>query len=522
MTAKTYLLCMGTRPEIIKMAPVYRALKASGQQVQVLHTGQHEEVARALYTFFDMEPDISMVLNRQSASLAHLSSALIDGIDPAIKALAPDVVLVQGDTTSALIGALAGYYQNIPVGHVEAGLRTGEREPFPEEKNRELIGRLARWHFAPTLQCRYNLLGEGVDAARVFEVGNTVIDAAFWTRDRLSRSSAAQDNSLPESAQQFLSRQADRKLLLITAHRRENWGQPIRSIAKALAEIIANHEDTAAIWPSWLGGRMSDALRLDWVRGQTDGGAMSSDNPGVHPVTLLEPSIDLRLANSLLARMDAPSRDHLLLQAELVELEAGDPLGRAGQTLTHVYFPIDCMISVLSRPIEGRRFEVGLIGFEGMLGTANALGVSACAFDSKIIGAGRAWKIETLVLDTLRQGSSSLCQLLIRYLYFELYQMGALAACGRFHSLSQRLARLILMSLDRTRCADLRLTHETMADALGMRRAGVSEQAAEFQKEGLIQYSRGQLLVTNRAGLVKASCSCYAHDLMSYEHMLKP
>ncbi|MBV5291766.1 MAG: UDP-N-acetylglucosamine 2-epimerase (non-hydrolyzing) [Curvibacter lanceolatus] len=249
MTPQNYLLCMGTRPEIIKMAPVYRALQAQGQKVTVLHTGQHEEVAQALYRFFDMKPDISIALQRQSPSLTHLSSALLNAIDAALLQLKPDVLLVQGDTTTALVGALQGYYHDIPVGHVEAGLRTGEREPFPEEKNRELIGRLSRWHFAPTRQCKYNLLSEGVDLARIFEVGNTVIDAACWTRDRLSRSEPASQDRMPPPIRSFLARHVGKKLMLITAHRRENWGQPIRSVATAVAQIIANHEDTVALWP---------------------------------------------------------------------------------------------------------------------------------------------------------------------------------------------------------------------------------------------------------------------------------
>ena len=154
MFPKTHLVCIGTRPEIIKMAPVYRQLKAQGQNVRVLHTGQHGAMADALYGFFDMPPDISIDLQRQSSSLAHLSVALMNGIEDAMHTLRPDVMLVQGDTSSALVGAMVGYYHDVPVAHIEAGLRTGEREPFPEEKNRELIGRLAHWHFTPPCNAR--------------------------------------------------------------------------------------------------------------------------------------------------------------------------------------------------------------------------------------------------------------------------------------------------------------------------------------------------------------------------------
>ena len=247
--AQTFLTCIGTRPEIIKMAPVYKALQAQGNRVLIIHTGQHEAVAHELYRFFDMPPDIVIDLQRQSTSLAHLTSALTDGVEAAMKTLAPDVVMVQGDTTSALIGALIGYYHDKPVAHIEAGLRTHQRDPFPEEKNRELIGRLAHWHFPPTPQARNNLLAESVPAERIFEVGNTVIDAALWTRDRLQAGYGKTNPSMPDHARAFLQQYADHRLILITAHRRENWGAPIRDIARATAKILADHPDTVVVWP---------------------------------------------------------------------------------------------------------------------------------------------------------------------------------------------------------------------------------------------------------------------------------
>ncbi len=249
MSKKTYLACIGTRPEIIKMAPVYRELKSRGERVLLVHTGQHEAVAQALYTFFDMQPDIVIDLQRKSSSLAHLSSALMEGVDDAMLKLEPDVVMVQGDTTSALAGALIGYYQDRPVAHIEAGLRTGEREPFPEEKNRELIGRLAHWHFPPTRQCKYHLLSEGIELSRIFEVGNTVIDAALWTRERLTQSAFDWAEAMPENLRNFRNRTDGKRMMLITAHRRENWGQPIRDIAQAVAHILTANDDAVAIWP---------------------------------------------------------------------------------------------------------------------------------------------------------------------------------------------------------------------------------------------------------------------------------
>jgi UDP-N-acetylglucosamine 2-epimerase (non-hydrolysing) len=249
MFLRTHLMCIGTRPEIIKMAPVYRQLKAEGQNVRVLHTGQHGAVADALFGFFDMPPDISIDLKRKSPSLAHLSVALMNGIEEAMQTLRPDVLLVQGDTSSALVGAMVGYYHDVPVAHIEAGLRTGEREPFPEEKNRELIGRLAHWHFTPTLQCTHNLLGEGVQAQHIQEVGNTVIDAALWTSERISRPDFDLLAAYPDNLRAFMQQHLTQRLILVTAHRRENWGQPIRDIAQALALTLAEQTDVVAVWP---------------------------------------------------------------------------------------------------------------------------------------------------------------------------------------------------------------------------------------------------------------------------------
>ena len=248
-TPRTFLSCLGTRPEIIKMAPVYKALQSQGHRVLIIHTGQHEAIAHELYRFFDMPPDIVIDLQRKSSSLAHLTSSLTDSVEDAMKKLSPDVVMVQGDTTSALVGALIGYYHDKPVAHIEAGLRTYQRDPFPEEKNRELIGRLANWHFPPTEQAQSNLLAEGVPAEKIFEVGNTVIDAALWTRDRLLTGYETTGLSVSDHTKDFLHNFKNHPLILITAHRRENWGEPIRNIARATAQILAAHPSAVVVWP---------------------------------------------------------------------------------------------------------------------------------------------------------------------------------------------------------------------------------------------------------------------------------
>lgn len=242
----SYLACIGTRPEIIKMASLHRVLKARGDSIRVLHTGQHEAMAHVLYRFFDMGPDLQIQLQRTSPRLGNLTADLLDNVDRVIAETQPDVVLVQGDTSSALVGAMAGYYNDRPVAHIEAGLRTGEREPFPEEKNREMIGRLAHWHFPPTEQSRDNLLREGIAPAQVHLVGNTVIDTALWVREHMANDALA---ALPPPLPEFLSAHPGAKLLLVTAHRRENWGQPIRNIATAVGQLLQQHRDLIVVWP---------------------------------------------------------------------------------------------------------------------------------------------------------------------------------------------------------------------------------------------------------------------------------
>jgi UDP-N-acetylglucosamine 2-epimerase len=256
-----YLVCTGTRPEIIKMAPVYRTLKARGETVQVLHTGQHEDMAMALYRFFHMGPDHHIHLKRERAGLSNLTAELLQGIDQVLAHAQPDVVLVQGDTSSALVGAMAAYFRDIPVAHIEAGLRTGQHDPFPEEKNRELIGRLAQWHFPPTPQARENLLREGVAASRIFEVGNTVIDAALWVSQRLAQQPWGQ--AYPEDVQQLLGKHANAPLLLVTAHRRENWGRPIQHIAAAVGTLLKLNPQLIAVWPQ----HPNPSVRLDIAQG---------------------------------------------------------------------------------------------------------------------------------------------------------------------------------------------------------------------------------------------------------------
>lgn len=237
MTAHcTILVVVGTRPEAIKMAPVIRALRAQPWvRVRVLATAQHRHMLDQVLRVFDIVPDVDLDVMRENQSLAGLTARLIERMDAVLERERPDVVLAQGDTTTVLATALASFYRRIDFGHVEAGLRTGDMAyPFPEEMNRATVARMARWHFAPTPGARGNLLAEGIAAERVHVTGNTVIDA-------LHHVSA----DLPEK----YGPRPSQRLLLVTAHRRENFGAPLERIMLALRDIADRRDDVRILYP---------------------------------------------------------------------------------------------------------------------------------------------------------------------------------------------------------------------------------------------------------------------------------
>jgi UDP-N-acetylglucosamine 2-epimerase len=251
--ASPILISVGTRPEIIKMAPVHGELRRRGVPVAWVHTGQHREMAQPLYEFFGIEPEHEVTLVRRDASLSHLNALLLDELAGVFEAVRPRAVLVHGDTTSTLASAQAAFYQGIPVGHVEAGLRTfNHREPFPEEMNRELTARLARWHFAPTPKAARNLDDEGVGRrGGLHTVGNTAVDAALAGTARVEALLQDGQPVLPpelDALRQGLQ-QHHWRLITVTAHRRENWGDGIDAIARAIADLLAAHPDVAVVWP---------------------------------------------------------------------------------------------------------------------------------------------------------------------------------------------------------------------------------------------------------------------------------
>ena len=221
------------------MVPVIRRLKEERwAEVRILATAQHRALLDEALGHFDMAPDLDLDIMRPDQSLAHLTSRLIRDLDEVIASERPDVALMQGDTTTVMSAALACFYREIAVGHVEAGLRTGDaRNPFPEEVNRVVVGRLATWHFAPTDGSRRNLLNEGIDEERIFVTGNTVIDTLLMTLDRAAGRGPGIDV------------EHGKRLILVTCHRRESFGGPFREICRALAAIARNNPDVQILYP---------------------------------------------------------------------------------------------------------------------------------------------------------------------------------------------------------------------------------------------------------------------------------
>ncbi|WP_423372474.1 non-hydrolyzing UDP-N-acetylglucosamine 2-epimerase [Burkholderia sp. LMG 32019] len=237
MNANRVAVVVGTRPEAIKMAPLVHALRHSSHLEPVaIATAQHREMLDQVLEIFDIKSDYDLDLMRPNQSLASLTSRLITSLDEVVREVAPRAILVQGDTTSVLAASLVSFYHNIPVGHVEAGLRTNDmRNPFPEEMNRVVTGRLARWHFAPTRSAAQNLLDEHVPADTVFVTGNTVIDALFEAREHSAK--------VPRKVA------AGRKMMLVTTHRRENFGEPLKRVCGAILELLERDETLDVLFP---------------------------------------------------------------------------------------------------------------------------------------------------------------------------------------------------------------------------------------------------------------------------------
>lgn len=251
------LSVFGTRPEAIKMAPVVLGLAADNRfDSKVCVTGQHAEMLEQVNTLFGIEPDIDLKIMKGGQGLTHITTAVLEGMESVLADVDPDVVLVHGDTTTSTAAALASFYAGKKIGHVEAGLRTRNlQSPWPEEANRQLTGRLTDFHFAPTKLSRQNLLDEAVSDHKIHVTGNTVIDALFMVQQRLQN-----DQHLEQQiSEQFRYLEPNKRLILVTGHRRENHDGGIERVCEALADI-SRRNDVQILYPVHLNPKVKTAV----------------------------------------------------------------------------------------------------------------------------------------------------------------------------------------------------------------------------------------------------------------------
>ena len=234
---KKVLICFGTRPEAIKMCPLVNELKTRDLEVVVCVTGQHRQMLDQVLEVFNVEPDYNLAIMKERQSLFDITTNILERIKTVLEKEKPDVVLVHGDTTTTFVTALACFYLQIPVGHVEAGLRTyNVYSPYPEEFNRQAVSIVSKYNFAPTELSKKNLINEGKDPSTIYVTGNTAIDALKTT-------------VRPDYQNEYLDWAKDSRLVMITAHRRENLGEPMHHMFRAIRRIIEEFEDVKAIYP---------------------------------------------------------------------------------------------------------------------------------------------------------------------------------------------------------------------------------------------------------------------------------
>lgn len=278
---KKVMLVFGTRPEAIKMCPLVSELKTrENLQTLVCVTGQHREMLDQVLDAFHVSPDYDLSVMKREQTLFDITTAVLNGMETVLRQAQPDVVLVQGDTTTTFAASLACFYRRIPVGHVEAGLRTHDVfSPYPEEFNRRAVSLYSRYHFAPTENARQNLLREGVDPRSIHVTGNTVIDALKTT-------------VRPDYTHPVLDWAAGSRLVLITAHRRDNLGEPMRRMFRAIRRVVEEHPDVKAVYPVHMNPVVHEAAY-----------EILGDAPGIR---LIEPLDVLDFHNFM-------SRSHLIL-----------------------------------------------------------------------------------------------------------------------------------------------------------------------------------------------------------------
>ncbi|WP_177389353.1 UDP-N-acetylglucosamine 2-epimerase (non-hydrolyzing) [uncultured Campylobacter sp.] len=249
MTKRKILIVFGTRPEAIKMALLIKEFQKYAEfEVKVCVTAQHRQMLDQVLEFFEIKPDFDLNLMKQGQDLYDITSGVLLGMRDVFSEYTPDIVFVHGDTTTTYAVSLAAYYQKIDVAHVEAGLRTHDiYSPFPEEINRQMTGLIAKYHFAPTADARDNLLKEGKDSKNIIVSGNTVIDALLWTIDKIENNELLKNKILSFINSKY--KLSDRKFILVTGHRRENFGEGFVNICEALREIALKNENIDIVYP---------------------------------------------------------------------------------------------------------------------------------------------------------------------------------------------------------------------------------------------------------------------------------
>lgn len=323
MTTLKILSVFGTRPEVIKLAPVVMELDRRPERFtsRTCATAQHRQMLDQALLPFSIRVDHDLDVMTPGQSLAQVTARAVERLDGVIAAEKPDVVLVQGDTTTALCGALAAFYQHVKVGHVEAGLRTGNKfAPFPEEINRRLVGQLADLHFAPTQEARKALLAEGVATDKVFVTGNTVIDALLYIRDRV--------RSTPPELPAGLEKAIDgHPLVLVTGHRRESFGEGFENICKAILSVAESFPDVLFVYPVHLNPNVREPVNRI-LRGHDR--ILLIDPLPYEPFVWLMDQATLVLTDSGGVQEEAPSLGKpVLVMREITERPEGVAAGNA-------------------------------------------------------------------------------------------------------------------------------------------------------------------------------------------------
>jgi len=256
MSKRKIIIIAGTRPEVIKMSSVYiEMMKSSYLEPVFLSTGQHREMLIQAFDAFDLTPDHDLELMKPGQDLTGLTARVLQAVGDYLREVRPYAVLVQGDTTSVLASAMAAFYQGIPVGHVEAGLRTHNMySPWPEEMNRRLVSPLCRWHFLPTELSKSNLLLENISEKDCYVTGNTVIDSLLWMREKVKyqenrKAEVISSLNIPDSFSSEYLADNGKRWILVTAHRRESHGKGFKNICSALTQIVKEHPDVGILYP---------------------------------------------------------------------------------------------------------------------------------------------------------------------------------------------------------------------------------------------------------------------------------